>query len=244
MFSERDGACFLSQRVGINQFMFTRRKADAPPRPKPDWTKETVNGKTAHRTRIPFPEPSSAVSEGFIEMLVFDEIPDYPHGTLMMNVHISEESPSPDRRATLTVGTSVWALNRVETKMSYSGASADVTSFYNAAGDIAEQILSAMTQPEEILVSAVLVESNIAPSGVGLPSQGTFATAPGSEPYFGPLAPDVGATRSTVSPSVSATNSHGTQQELPKPVLYFESRSTQLPHVIQSFRDCYDASAK
>lgn len=247
MLRELEGACSLSHRVGGNQITFTRRQADSPPQPKPDWTQETINGKTVHRSSVPLSSADSTSPFGVADIVAYGDIPDYPDDVLMMNVDVPERSPSPVRQATLSVGARTWSLNRVEINLSFRGSSAHTMINYHAAGEVAEQILSAMTQPSDIIVSATLVASKIEsnpPPEFTQPGQRAVTPTPPNDAYFGPGVPETSLTRPAVTPSVRAAGSYGAQKEPPQLVLRLESRSTQLSGEIKSFRACYEGNEK
>ena len=242
MFGESDGYCSIWHSIRGNQIRFTGRTPDAPQQPKPDWTQETINGETVYRTTVPLLDADTKLPSGDAEIVAFGEVPDYPDDALMLRVSLPERSPAPVRQATLSVGARTWSLNRMEMNLSLPGASAHTVVEYYGAGDVAEQILSAMAQPSDIVVSAAVVAANIDSDPtpeVPPPDQDSFVRAPSKGDYFGQALPETSFTRPAVTPSVRAAGSFGAQKEPPQPVLRFESRSTQLSGVIQSFRDCY-----
>ncbi len=247
MFGEFKGTCSVWQSIGGNRIRFSRRTPNAPQQPKPDWTQELINGETVYRANAPTFDAETNLPAGTVEIIAFGDIPDYADDALMLSVYLQEASPAPVRQATLSVGSKTWSLNRVEMNLSLPGASAHTVIDYNATGDVAEQILSAMAQPSDILVSAALVASKIdsnPPPEVAQPSQGGFMPAPSKDDYFGPELPETSSTRPAVTPSMRAAGSYGAQKEPPQPVLRLESRSTQLSGVIKSFRACYEGDAR
>jgi hypothetical protein len=243
MFGEFKGTCSLWHRVGGNQIRFNRRKGDAPQQPEPEWTQETTDGQTVYRSSVPSFSGDSTLPTGVVDIVAFGDIPDYADDALMLNVHIPERPPAPLRQATLSVGTRTWLLNRVEMSLSLPGAPAQTIINYSLAGNVAEQILSAMIQPSDILVSAALVASKTdsdPPPEVTEPGQGAFMPAPSNNEYFGPALPETGSTTPAITPSARAARSYETQSEPPQPFLRMKSRSTQLSGVIESFRACYE----
>ena len=159
----------------------------------------------------------------------------------MLSVSLAERSPAPVRQATLSVGDRTWSLNRMEMNLSLPGASAHKAVEYYGAGDVAEQILSAMAQPSDIVVFAAVVAANIdsdPPPEVPPPAQDSFVRAPSKGDYFGQALPEESSTKPAVTPSARVAGSYGAQKEPPQPVLRVESRSTQLLGVIQNFRAC------
>jgi len=245
MLRDFEGACSLSHRVGGHQITFTRRKADAPPQPKPDWTQETIDGKTVHKSRVPLSSADSTSPFGVADIVAYDDIPEYPDDVLVMNVESPENSPSPVRQATLSVGARTWSLNRVEINLSFRGSSARTMINYHAAGEMAEQILAAMTQPSDIIVSATLVASKIdsnPPPEFTQPGQGAATPTSPNDTYLGPGVPETSSTRSAITLSVRAAGPYTAQKDLPQPVLRLKSRSTQLSGEIKSFRACYEGN--
>jgi len=247
MFGEFRGTCSLWHSVGGKQIRFNRRKEDAPQQTKPEWTQETKNGQTVYRSSVPSFSDDSTLPTGVVDIVAFGDIPDYADDALMLNVHMPERPPAPLRQATLTVGTRTWSLNRVEMSVSVPGAPAHTIIDYSLAGNVAEQILTAMIQPSDILVSAALVASNAdsnPPPEVTPPGQGAIMPAPSNDEYFGPALSEASSTRPAVTPSARAARPYGTQKESPQPFLRLESRSTQFSGVIESFRACYEQDKK
>lgn len=241
MFGGSGGYCSIWHSIRGNQFRFSRRTSDAPQQPKPDWTQELINGETVYRTNVPTFDTDTNLPAGMVEIVAFGDIPDYPDDALMLTVHLQEASPAPVRQATLAVGSKTWSLNRVEMNLSLPGASAHTVLDYHAVGDAAEQILSAMAEPSDIVVSATVIASNInsEPPDVPPPDQESFVRAPSKDVYFGQAAPETSSTRPAVTPNLRPAGSYGAQKEPPQPVLRVESRSTQLSDAIKSFRACY-----
>ena len=138
----------------------------------------------------------------------------------------------------------MWPLNRMEMHLSIAGASAHTIVEYYVAGDIAEKILSAMTQPSDIALSATLVLSDTAsvPPEVPPAEQGLLVHAPTKDAFFGQAPPETSSTRASSTSDLRAARSYRAQKEPPDPVLRVESRSTQLPNVIESFQACHARS--
>lgn len=241
MFGESDGYCSLRHSVRGNQISFGRRTADAPQQPKANWTQETINGTTVNKTIVPSYTADSKMPAGNVEIVVFGDVPDDAGDALMLRVSLAERSPAPVRQAIFSVGNRTWSLNRMEMNLSLLGGSAHKVVEYYGAGDVAEQILSAMAQPSDIVVSATVVASDLAsaPPEVSPPDQDTLILAPSKDVYFGQPAPETSSTRPSATPKARAGGSYGVQEEPPNSVLRVESRSTQLSSVIQSFRACY-----
>ncbi len=241
MFRESDGYCSIWHSIRGNQIRFRRRTPDAPQQPKPDWTQELINGETVYRTKVPTFSADTNLPAGMVEIVAFGNIPDFADDVLMLSVHLQEASPAPVWQATLSVGSKTWSLNRVEMNLSLPGGSAHTVIDYHAVGDAAEQILSAMAQPSNIVVSATAVvpNTNSEPPDVPPPDQESFVQAPSNDVYFGQAAPETSSTRLAVTPKVRPAGPYGAQKEPPQPVLRVESRSTQLSGAIESFQACY-----
>ena len=242
MLRDTNGYCSVSQNIRGNQIRFNRRAPDAPPEPKPDWTQELINGETAYRANVPTFAAETNLPAGMVEIVAFGDIPDYADDALTLSVYLQEPSPDPVRRqATLSVGSKTWSLNRVEMNVSLSRASTHTIIEYHAAGDAAEQILSAVTEPSDIVVFATVIASNndSEPPSVHPPDQGSFAPAPSNDDYFGPAPPQTSSVRPAVTPNVGPAGLHRVQKDPPQPVLRVESRSTQLSGAIKNFRDCF-----
>ncbi|TFG39816.1 MAG: hypothetical protein E4H42_05325 [Chromatiales bacterium] len=201
-----------------------------------------INGETAYRANVPTFAAETNVPAGMVEIVAFGEFPNYADDALSLGVYLQERSLDPVRRhVTLSVGSKTWSLNRVEMTVSLSGASTHTIIEYHAAGDAAEQILSAVTEPSDIVVSATVLVSNNDPEagGVPPPNQGAFTPARSNDDYFGPAPPETSSVRPTVTPNVGPAGMRRVQKDHPQPVLRVESRSTQLSGVIKSFRDCF-----
>ncbi len=240
-FGEFGGYCSILQSIGGNQIKFTRRTPNAPQQPKPDWTQELINGETVYRANAPTLDPETNLLVRTVEVVAFGAMPDYADDALTLSVHLQEARPAPVRQATLSVGSRTWSLNRVEMNLTLRGRLALTVIDYHAYGAAAEQILSAMSEPSDIVVSATLIASDInsGPPDVSPPAQESFVRAPSSDNYLGQAPPETSSTRPAVTPSVRAASSYRAQKELPQPVLRVESRSTQLSGAIKSFRACY-----
>ena len=240
MFSRSDGDCSIWQSIGGNQIRFSRRTPDAPQQTKPDWTQELKNGETIYRTNVPTFDADMNFPAGMVEIVAFGDSLDYTGDALMLNVSFQEASLAPVRQATLSVGSKTWSLNRVELNVSLPGGLALTVINYHAVGDAAEQILSAMAKPSDIVVSATAVASKInsEPLDVPSPDQDSFVRFSSKGDYIGQF-PETNSTRPAVTPGMRAAGSNGAQKEPPQPVLRMESRSTQLSSVINRFRACY-----
>lgn len=240
---EYEGFCTIRQSVAGHQISFSRRMPDAPPEPKPDWIRETINGETVHRATVPLLYPETRLPAGDAQIVAFGDVPGYADDVLVLRVSLQDTSPSTVRQATLSVDDRTWLLNRMEILFFGAGASGHKSVDYWAAGETAEQILTAMAHPSRVVVSATIVPPRTASELL----DGTLPNEPASEMpvstngYFGPAPPVSGSAGSAVQPSVRAADSYGGQEEPEEPVIRLDSRSTQLSREIETFRACYAA---
>ena len=161
MFQKTDESCSIRQSVEGNQVSFIRRTPDATQQPPLNWTRDTIQGQTVFRTTAPTYNTESKLPEEDVEIVAFGAIPEYTDDTLMLRVSLDERPPAPIRQARLLVGNRAWSLNRMEMNLSLSGPSTHKLVDYYATGDAAEQILAAMIQPSDIVVSATLIASDL-----------------------------------------------------------------------------------
>ena len=220
MFGEHEGACFLSHAVGGHRISFGRGTPDSQERLAEDWTREKVDGTTVYsgRTRSIGANSSSPLLD--VEVVVAGDIPEYASDAQMLSIEFQEQTPAPVRQATITVGNRSWQLYRVEEFISISGMPPITRVGYKVGGEVSEQILSAMSKPSDVVVSAVLVNS------------------PHVDDYFSQLPPESGSVKPEIAPSGGATRAYESRKELPVAVLRLETRSTQLPAVLEGYRAC------
>lgn len=239
LFGKISGYCTAWHRVGGNTISFRRAAPGTPQQPMPDWTQETTGGKKVYRAIVPTYDVDSQSPSEEAEMVVFGEIPEYSNDALTLTVNLLETPPAPVREATLSAGDRTWSLIRMETDLSVLGRPVHKMVEYFAIGDVAEQVLSAMTRPSAIVVAATVVESTMdsALPGAPPPDEDFVEMAPSMDNGFGQVAP--GLTRRTATLNDRAARTYRTRKEPPATVLRVETRSTQLPNVIQSFRACY-----
>src|SRR5690606_8318 len=241
---EYGGDCAIRQSIAGHQISFSRHMPDAPPEPKPEWIRETINGETVHRTTVPALDPENRLSVGDAQIVAFGDVPDYSDDTLVLRVSLQDTSPATVRQATLSVDDRTWLLNRMEmTLFLGAGAFGHKSVDYWAAGETAEQILSAMAQPSRVVVAATIVPPRAASEApdVPVPNEPVSETPVSTSGYFGP-APSVSESAgASVQPSVPAADSYRVQEEPAAPVIRLDSRSTQLSREIETFRACYAA---
>lgn len=237
-FGEFEGHCSISHGIARNQIVFSRSSPNAQPQPKPTWTQETIGGEIAYRSSVPANDAGSNTLSGPAELVAYGDFPEDPNDALMLNVSLVEGFRAPVRQATIRVGQMTWSLNRMEMKVPLQGAIAHTSIFFYESGEVAEQILSAMIRPSDIVVSAIVLAPTTASAP---PSPDQISSAPGrsADAFFGQAPPDSSSTGPSAMPNEGAVKSQGAQEEPADPVIRVESRSTQLSSVIQDFRACY-----
>ncbi len=248
IFGEYEGTCSLSHTVGGNQIRISRRKANAPEIPNQDFTRETVNGKTILRSTANVAGASSTSPVANVEAVVSGDFPEYPLDGPMLSVSFLEMSPAPARQATVSVGTQSWPLYRMETTLSFGGTRTSTIIMHLIGGEASEKILSAMTQPSDIVVSAVLVNE---PSGESGPppeasqvDQGPAIQAKQDDVYFGQAPPKANSSSPRIASSTGRTRPYIAQKGPPEPVIRLETRSTQLPAVVERYEACYNGAER
>lgn len=248
IFGKYEGNCFLSHSVGGHQIRFSRRRADSSELPNQDWTRETADGKTIYRGRTRSVGANSTSPLLDIEVVLVGDIPDYPIDTQMLTISFREQAPAPVRQATITVGTRSWPLYRVEESISISGMPAIIQVIYRVGGEVSERILSAMSKPSDIVVSAVLVNESIADSGPSREAsqfdEGAVIQARPDEAYFGQAIPDAGSLSPKIVSDTERTRSYMTETKPPEPVIRLETRSTQLPTAVENYNACYTGAER
>ncbi len=248
IFSEHEGACSLLHNVGGHGISFGRSTPDAQQQFTQDWIHEKVDGKTIYRGRTSSVGSNSSSPILDVEVVMVGDIPDYPIDSQMMTIAFNEQAPAPVRRATITVGNTSWTLYRVEESISISGISPMTNVSYKVGGEVSEQILSAMRKPSDVVVSAVLVNSPNIDSASSVedspPNRGSVTLEPPEDDYFSQVPPESGSVRPEITSSGGAKRAYGSRNELPKPVLRLETRSTQLPAVLESYQACYEEAER
>lgn len=244
MFGEYEGACSLSHNVGGHRISFGRGTPDGQGQLAQDWTHEKVDGKTIHKGRTRAVGSGSTSPLLDVEVVVVGDIPDYPIDTQMLTIALHEQTPAPVRQAIITVGNRSWSLYRVEEFISISGMPSMTIVSYKVGGEVSEQILSAMSEPSDVVVSAVLVNSpNVdsrSPPEVSQPDQGSAIQVPQGDNYFSQFPPESGLVKPEITSSGGARRAYRLQKEPIEPVLRLETGSTQLPAVLESYRACYE----
>ena len=245
-FGEFEGQCSINQSIRGHQISFFARSPDGPQHPAPDWTEQSIDGNTVYKATVPMVDLDSKLPAGEAKMLAFGNIPDFTNARMVFRVSLEERSPAPPRQAMLSVGNKTWPLYRMETTLILAGSSAHTAVEYYGAGDVAEQILSAMMQPADIVVTATIVSSESAPAAVvpTPPNSPSIAVASSSDDFFGQAAPGSSSTVPSVAPNARGNEPSYSQKTPPEVVLRMESRSTQLKDVIQDFRECYTAEQR
>lgn len=243
-FGEYEGACSLSHNVGGHRISFGRGTPDGQGQLAQDWTHEKVNGKTIHRGRTRAVGSGSTSPLLDVEVVVVGDIPDYPIDTQMLIIALHEKTPAPVRQAIITVGNRSWSLYRVEEFISISGMPSMTIVSYKVGGELSEQILSAMSKPSDVVVSAVLVNSphvdSESPPGVSQLDEGSVILAPQGDDYFSQVPPRSGSANPETTSSGAAIRAYGSRREPPEAVLRLETGSTQLPAVLKNYQACYE----
>ena len=234
-FGGNEGTCSLSHAVGGHRISFGRGTTDSQGPLANNWTREKVDGKAVYsgRTRAIGANSSSPLLD--VEVVVAGDIPEYPADAQLLSIEFEEPTPAPVRQATITVGNKSWQLYRVEEFISISGIPPITRVGYKVGGEVSEQILSAMSKPSDIVVSAVLVES---PAEISQLDQGLVVQAPAGDDYFSPVLPESGSVKPEVASNGGAIRAYESRKELPVAVLSLETRSTQLPTVLEGYRAC------
>lgn len=240
-FVESGGYCSIWQTSGSNQIRFSRRTANAPTQPIPNWTQVTLNGQTAYKANVPALDAETNTPAGTVEIVAFGDSPEYFDDALSLSVHLREASPAPVRQVTLSVDSRNWSLNRVDMNLSLPGSISHSVVAYYAGGEAAEQILSAMAEPSDIVVSATVIAPTTPPEPPDdpPPDQESFVRPFSSDSYLGQAPSETSSTRPVVMPRERPAGSYGAKLEPPQPILRVQSRSTQLSAEIESFRACY-----
>ena len=244
MFGEYEGACSLSHNVGGHRISFGRGTPDGQGQLAQDWTHEKVDGKTIHRGQTRAVGSGSTSPLLDVEVVVVGDIPDYPIDTQMLTIALYEQTPAPVRQAIITVGNRNWSLYRVEEFISISGMPSMTIVSYKVGGEVSEQILSAMSKPSDVVVSAVLVNSphvdSEPPPGVSQLDEESVILAPHGDDYFSRVPPRSGSANPETTSSGRAIRAYGSRREPPEAVLRLETGSAQLPAVLKSYHACYE----
>ena len=239
MFGEFEDTCVLSHGVRGNQISFSHGKGDAAERAKRNWARETVDGKAVYR--------SMDDTIGAMEVVVTSDLPTYPDGVQMLSVSLPESSPAPLRHASLSVGTQSWSLYRVAAAMSIRGMPATTTIDYKIGGAAAEQILAAMMEPSDIVVTATLAvtpdSDSSLPDEDRKPGDDSVTLAPVDDDRLGPAPPETNAAEPEIVSGERGVNPYRDREEPPKTVLRMETRSTHLANTIERYRACYSGEA-
>ena len=240
-FWEHEGTCTISHRAGAHTITFTKLRDGALPSAS-DFSREIVDGNIVLKGKAVGSGETLQRPEPDVTIVMPTDTPENPFDVLMLNVMLAEPAPDPERRVVLTVGSATWPLHRMETSISCGGGRALRAVAYHAGGESAEEILSAMLEPSDVVVYATLVTP---PTTEAEPpsAQPAFSVAPDGDIV---LSPTPSVTTGSISPSVSPdpTQSARRRQHLdpPEPVIRIETRSTQLPAAIKSFSACSQAA--
>ena len=240
VFGEHEGTCLLAHSVRGNQISFSRGKAGAGEQVEQNWTQETVDGKTVYRSTDPTVATMEAVISG--------DLPTYAEDAQMLSVSLPEKSPVPLRHASLSVGTQSWPLYRMETVLSIRGMPTTTKVDYRIGGEEAEQILLAMMEPSDIVVTATLAvtpDSDSTPPGEDRRSDAdSVSLAPVDDNYVRPAPPETNAAGPEIVSGERGVSPYRAREEPPETVLRMETRSTHLASAVERYRACYSADAR
>jgi hypothetical protein len=244
LFWEYEGSCTLSHAVGGHRIDLGGSRPGTHERLFPNLTREKVDGKTIYRGQTRSVSANSTSPLVDVEVVAIGDIPEYPIDAPMLVVSLQEQTTAPVRLATITVDNMSWQLYRVEEHISISGMPPMTQVSYKVGGEVSEQILSAMSKPSDVVVSAVLVNSpNVdseSPLGVSQLDEESVILAPQGDHYFSQLPPESGSVNPETTSSAGAIRAYGSRKEPPVAVLRLETRSTQLPAVLESYQACYE----
>ncbi len=228
-FSEQGASCHLSHSVSGHVIRFILQKPDAEIQ---SWKGESVDGKTIFKGQTIPANPNIPPREA--KLVITGKVPGFPASGKMLAITVPERPPAPKRSATISVGTSHWPLYRTEQELFLGDRSLITRIEYVVAGPVPEQILSALSKPSNIVISAALIDSR--------------DDGPTSEPtalYQQPVLRGAGET--VLEPSITAVprgagvvhyaSRPAAQLE---PVLRLETRNTQLPAALADFQACYE----
>lgn len=247
-FGKHEGACSLSHTVGGHRISFGRGTPDSQERSAQDWTREKVDGKTVYSGRSRSTGANSSSPLHDVEVVVVGDIPEYPIDAQMLSIELQEQTPAPVRQATITVGNRSWQLYRVEAFISISGMPPITQVNYKVGGDVSEQILSAMGEPTDIVVSAVLVNSPRADSGSSSEAfqlgQGSIILAPPGDGYLSNKPQTAGQLKPETSPTFGSARVVQTPRGPSEPILRLETRSTQLAPALKEYKACYEGTER
>jgi len=160
IFREIGGMCIAFHTVDGNQIRFQRAGPHFTRRHRPEWALAMRGGQEVYKVVKPALLLDSGSIIGSSATTVCGGEPDLSN-PLMLSVHLRGESLSLAREVTLSVDDQVWQLTRMETENTVHDSPASTRVSYFASDDPAEDILSAMATPAEIVVTAVMVEPSM-----------------------------------------------------------------------------------
>lgn len=244
IFREYEGACSLSHLVGSQAITFSRATPDAQGKSMQGWTRETVDGKTVYRSSASSAGANSVSPSRDIEVVVTGNMPEYPIGVQMLSISFQERPPAPERQAIISVGSQSWPLYRMENSISFGNIPTITQVSYQVGGEVSEQVLSAMSKPSDVVVSAVLVNPRIVdsepPTETSQIGRGSVTQAVQGDDYFSQAPPESGLTKPQIARSAGGARTYQSRKEPPEPILRLESRSTQLSAVLEDYQACYE----
>ncbi len=177
-------------------------------------------------------------------MRQFQDYPDSrPQSEQIMTVQLLEQSPASPRDAAIRVGQRSWPLQRKDnsTKLDDRTISLPTIYTYSVTGDVAEEILSALETPSNVLVTATLVTQS---AGSTATNDSASTSQDAATMHTDTVNSHVGIVVATNSTSEATTQEHQAgirraYKRAPEPVLRFDTRSTNLARTIDDYRSCY-----
>lgn len=126
---------------------------------------------------------------------------------------------------------------------SFGGKSVSTQISYQVGGDVPEQILSAMSEPSDIVVAAVLMSSPNVDSGLSTETsqidRGATIQAPQDDAYFSQAPLESGSTKPQIARSAGDARTYQSRKEPPESILLLQTRSTQLSAMLEDCQTCY-----
>lgn len=243
MLHEGDDMCRLTHVVDNTVITFAQLKIGAPTPPLVGLTREIVDGKTVFRT-----QPGGASMPPDMEYIFSGDIHEYPEDVPAMSVSFNQRDGAAERSASVRVGDQTWPLLRRKMTVLNRGMEIATGVEYLALAGTAEDILEAMQEPSEVVVSARLVAPQKTEPDPPAATQQTDPDESGRFQLEG-IFPSVPQPSVDVEPGSAAVGSvnrgaNRIPQVTPEPVLRLETRSTQLPKVIDRYRACVGSEGR
>lgn len=207
-------ACSLSLYAGYgNRLEFTRRPPHAMPLEDIDWEGMEANG-------VPLFQPGQ-LEDMRRRFATMPPPPDDPPHRL--EVTFQEPRPNAPRQATLRIGGQARALQREQVPLPEFIAS-ETLYRYGLVGDEVLEVLDALAQPTDVLITATL--DTPAPEPEAAPGNGAAGTTPDASSSVG------------VVPGAAQRRPAQSVRSRPKPSLGFETRSANIVPALEKYRAC------